>query len=262
MNTNIKECPKCGGNVVKRRVPSHTFTIKTIIKICVQCAKIIDEIEIPDPPKMKEKVIITHPPHVLQVAGIALYTDTFAYHNNSLYFVSCVGATHDLARLKQTIQSDNTKFSKIAHIVPRNGLKYTQRVTAFNLSLAPLIDGKVIQQQMPKLGPNKQHLVIRAKTKIDKNADYPFPIFAADEKQFSKNLYEQLQRHTDIIAIPQWASEIHKICIDESYLRSMSTYGNVIARVCTPQQHILQQLLQEAVQGQQLPLPLEFNSAT
>lgn len=195
-------------------------------------------------------------PHVIQAAGVSLYTDTFAYHNNSLYFLSCIGSTHDLTRLKQTIQSNNNKFPKIAHIVPRNTLKYDRPLTEFNLALTPLINSKIWQQQLPKLGPNQQHIIIRTQTPIRKNINYSFPIFAANEQTFSKSLYEQLQRHTEIIAIPQWATEIHKICIDEQWLSPMTSYGNIVASICNPNPHILQQLIQDAIRAKQLPIPI------
>ncbi len=254
-NTTTSICPKCSGRIHTEQVPSGMAKVRTFRTYCIMCAKTIKELEIPDPPMIKPD--IKEPPHVIQVAGISLYTDTFAYYNNSLYFLSCVGATHDLARIKQTIQNNNTKFSKIAHIVPRTALEYKQKLTAFNLALTPLINGKVWQQQMPKLGQNQQHIILRAQTPINKSADYSFPVFSVNEEQFSRSLYEQLQRHTEIIAIPQWAKEIHQICINEQWLTTMTCYGNIVARMCRPNPYILQQLIQEAVQGQQLPLFLD-----
>ena len=252
-----QRCPKCQGNVVTQKMPSSAPNAVAYRVYCIMCATTFREIDVPITPMTKPT--IKDPPHVIQVAGISLYTDTFAYQNSSLYFISCVGSADDLARVKQTIQVDNSKFSKIAHIVPRTSLEYERKLTAFNLALTPLINGKLWQQQMPKMGQNQQHLIIRAQTPISKVKGYPFPVFAASEEEFPRNLYEQLQRHTEIIAIPQWAKEIHKICVDEQWLSPMTTYGNVVARMCRPNQIILQQILQEAVQGQQLPLFLPDN---
>lgn len=247
-----QRCPKCKGNIVTQKVPSSTPNAVTYRVFCIMCSTTFREIDVPTTPMTKPT--IKDPPHVIQVAGISLYTDTFAYHNNSLYFLSCVGSADDLARVKQTVHADNSKFSKMAHIVPRTALEYERKLTAFNLALTPLINGKLWQQQMPKMGNNQQHLIMRSQTPINKVKNYAFPVFAATEEDFSQNLYEQLQRHTEIIAIPEWAKEIHKICVDEHWLTPMVTYGNIVARMCKPNQIILQQIIQEAVQGQQLPL--------
>ena len=254
-NIPKRRCPKCNGNIVYQKMPSTLANKKCIRIFCILCSKTLKEVDIPTPPMTKPK--LTEPPHVLQIAGISLYTDTFAYHNNNLYFISCVGTTDDISRVKQTIQHDNSKYSKVAHIVPRAALNYDRELTAFNLAITPLINGKIWQQQTPKIGSNHQHLIIRAHTPIKKIKNYAFPVFAANEQTFSNNLYEQIQRHTDIIAISEWAREIHKMCVDYNWLVPMTTYGNITARMCKPNPIRLQQLIQDALEENQLPLFLD-----